>query len=373
MKNLSILFVAPVPPPVTGQSVACELLFNSLSLSHEVYLVDINKKSFKQGINSISRLAEVLYVFAKVSRNIKRSQLIYFTVSESVAGMFKDFVILLLCYRYLGRMVIHLHGGAGMRLLMSEKHPLLRAINSFFLKRVGAVVVLGERLKSIFSNAMPLDRLYAVPNFANDEFFVSPDVIESKFASTQPLRLLFLSNLLPGKGHLELLAALSQLPLEQRVCLQVDFAGGFESAEDESNFRQRVLAVEGLQVQVHGVVRGEHKRQLLKRAHLFCLPTYYPYEGQPISILEAYASGCAVMTTNHSGIFDTFTPGINGLELLPRKPESIKEALSYALVHPQALHKFAKANRLDAEEKYRASIHLDALQKIIFSVEKQAL
>ena len=154
---------------------------------------------------------------------------------------------------------------------------------------------------------VPAERLHAVPNFAGDEFFVTSSEIDNKFTSVEPLRLLFLSNLLPGKGHEELLTALSQLPLDMCKRLHVNFAGGFESPEDEARFRNRAQTIKTMQINVLGVVHGEQKRELLRNAHLFCLPTYYPYEGQPISILEAYASGCAVMTTDHSGIFDTFT------------------------------------------------------------------
>jgi glycosyltransferase involved in cell wall biosynthesis len=365
---MKLLFVAPLPKPITGQSIACELLFNSIKKKYTVNLIDINKKSFNQGFNSLLRFFVIVAILRKIYLRKVNVDLIYFTVSESMAGLLKDIAIYIICWFKLHRMVIHLHGGAGMRFLLSKKHPLLRFINSFFLKRIGGVIVLGDRLKSIYVGLVPAGKLYVVPNFANDEFFVERSTISAKFDSLAPLRLLFLSNLLPGKGHVELLAAFALLPVEHRRRLRVDFAGGFESSHDEKQFRQQVQNVEDMEIHVHGVVQGEHKRQLLEKAHLFCLPTYYPYEGQPISILEAYASGCAVMTTDHSGIFDTFTPGMNGLEVLPRNSQSIATALIQALAQPEKLYEFAKNNSLHANQKYRASIHLEALEKIIFSV-----
>jgi glycosyltransferase involved in cell wall biosynthesis len=366
---VSILVIAPLPPPITGQSVAVRAFIESFDSVTETIVIDTSKE-WALLSRPLRRSAHVCIMLLMIFRHRSAASLIYFNISQSLLGNLKDLLIYLVCWPYLGRMAIHLHGGAGMRVLMSSKHPVLRALNSFFLRRVGAVVILGDRLKDIYSDVVPADRLHTVPNFASDEFFVSKAVIDTKFASTAPLRLLFLSNLLPGKGHIELLAALSQLPADQRHLIHVDFVGGFDSQEDESSFRQQAEKLQGMQVNVHGVLQGEQKRTLLENAHMFCLPTYYPYEGQPISILEAYASGCAVMTTNHSGIFDIFTPAVNGVEVKPRNPQSIVHALQYALANRQDLHRFAITNQRHAQKKYRLQTHLKALKKAVFIMDR---
>jgi len=365
-----VLFICPLPPPTTGQSLASKQLFEALNPEVDALLVNLSKETFQQGVNSLARVVEVVNIVWQVRRTQHAAGLIYFTISESIAGNLKDLVIYAVCWRRLSRMVIHLHGGAGMREIMSNRHPLLRAMNAFFLKRLGAVIVLGGRLKSIYEGVVPPAKLHAVPNFAADEFFVTPEDIDTKFALVEPLRILFLSNLLPGKGHQELLAALGRLSPEVSARLHVDFAGGFESAEEETLFREHVQATGNVRIIVHGIVHGELKRDLLRTAHVFCLPTYYPYEGQPISILEAYASGCAVITTDHSGIFDTFTPGVNGIEVKPRSPESIVLALQYALTHTQDLLGQAKVSHQQALNLYRPATHIAALQAILHSVQK---
>lgn len=350
--------------------MAAEVLFQHLGKFAVLDKVNSSKAVFHQGISSFGRIREVICIIFQVWRLCRTADVVYFNVSQSLAGNLKDLLIFTACWRKLDRMVIHLHGGAGMREILSSKHPLLRAVNAFFLRRLGAVIVLGDRLKGIYEGIVPPSRVYAVPNFAKDEFFVDESDLQAKFSTVEPLRLLFLSNLLPGKGHEELLAALSLLPEDAHSRLHLDFAGGFESPEAEARFRQQVQAVQDVKIQVHGVVHGEHKRELLRKAHLFCLPTYYPYEGQPISILEAFASGCAVMTTDHSGIFDTFAPGVNGLEVKPRAPESIAQAIQHALAHTNEIYKYASNNLQSAQLKYRTSSHVEALEKIIFSVTR---
>ncbi len=47
----------------------------------------------------------------------------------------------------------------------------------------------------------------------------------------------------------------------------------------------------------------------------FALPTRYPNEGQPISILEAMGNGMFIITTDHAGIPDITVGTENGIVL----------------------------------------------------------
>jgi glycosyltransferase involved in cell wall biosynthesis len=353
---MRILFIAPLPDPVTGQSLACRVLLDELEKHHQVDVVDINKTSLKSGAagGALGRSLQVLGFAWQAWRRARHADVIYFTISESVAGNLKDLLIYAACAGRLSRMAIHLHGGAGMRVLMHDK-PLLAAINRFFLRRLGAIVLLGERHLDILRDLPNRQHVHLVPNFAQDTLFLAPEAIEAKFRHTAPLRLLYLSNLIPGKGYLELLAAYESLSPEQRSELRMDFAGAFENPQDEADFRGRIANLPG--VSYHGVVGGANKARLLADAHVFCLPTYYPYEGQPISILEAYASGCSVITTDHSGIFDVFEPGQNGLTVTGRSVPSVAQALAECLANPTALLRHAIHNRRQADERFRVATY----------------
>lgn len=352
---MRVLFIAPLPDPVTGQSLACQILLEGLQTAgHQVEVININKASLKSGGGSLSRIREVLGFAWQALRQARRVDLIYFTISESVAGSLKDALIYLACFGRLDRMAIHLHGGAGMRVLMHDK-PVMGAINRFFLRRLGAIVLLGERHLDILRDLPNKEHVHLVPNFAQDAFFLPTDRIEAKFRQVAPLRLLYLSNLIPGKGYLELLAAYESLQPQEQARMHIDFAGAFENGVDEAAFKARIAGLPG--VQYHGVVGGANKARLLAEAHVFCLPTYYPYEGQPISILEAYASGCSVITTDHSGIFDVFDPAQNGIAVAKRSAPAVAEALRACIADPQALSQHAKHNRAIADERFRVATY----------------
>lgn len=360
-KKIKILFVAPLPPPTTGQSIASGAFYNDLERRGvEAQVVNLRKKSFHSGVNSLGRILEIAVVLIKVLMSRLTTNHAYITVAESVAGNLKDLLIYLCLLGRLNTTYIHLHGGAGMRVLLSQQHPWLLRLNHFFLKRLAGVIVLGDRLASIYDNLVPPNRVHIVKNFAPNDTFVSASQLRRKLTNNKSVRVLYLSNLLPGKGYSDLLASIKLLPDPVLKTLEIDFAGGFETESDRSVFLETIKDMP--QVRYHGMVNGAYKRDLLAQAHIFCLPTYYPYEGQPISILEAYASGCAVLTTDHSGIFDIFSPGINGLVVEKKSPDSIATAISALATDFPQLRRYCIINARTARCDYRVEKHLQQLR-----------
>ncbi|NMM05995.1 glycosyltransferase family 4 protein [Polaromonas sp.] len=360
---MRMLFIGPLPEPVTGQSLACQIFLDELSKKYTVDVINLSKRDFSSGIDSLGRIGEVLAYIWQARRKSRMADCIYFTISQSISGNFKDILIYLACFDKLPRMAVHLHGGAGMRELFKPSNRILRALNRFFFGRIGAVIVLGARHVDIFEGIAPVDRIHVVPNFAVDPLFVDEATICLKFDRVAPLRLLFLSNLISGKGYIEMVEAYKSLDSNTREQVQIDFAGGFQSQEKKNEF---LSSIDGIsQLRYHGIVGGVRKLELFRDAHLFCLPTYYPYEGQPISILEAYASGCAVMTTDHSGILDVFANGRNGYCVEKRSPDSIRQAIERAVAEPAALCRMALNNRAEADELYRTDRYNARLVHIV--------
>lgn len=367
---MKVLFIGPLPEPTTGQSLACRVFLDAVEHKHDVVVVNLSKSTFRQGVSSLSRIVDVVRILLEVRRHRDGADVIYLTIAESIAGNLKDLAIYLICRRRLSRVVIHLHGGAGIRRILLRKGHPLRRVNEFFVRRLGGVIVLGQRHAPLFAHSVSADRLHVVPNFAQDELFETRERIDAKFHDATPMRVLFLSNLLPGKGHVELLEAYRSLDESLRAKMRLDYAGGFESSEDESAFLLQVRATPG--AEYHGTVRGEAKRALFQQAHVFCLPTYYPYEGQPISILEAYAAGCAVITTDHSGIGDIFAGGVNGLQVEPRSPSDLRKALEQVVTRVDGMRAIALANRDEADRKFRTCDYNARLMAILDSTAARA-
>jgi glycosyltransferase involved in cell wall biosynthesis len=97
---------------------------------------------------------------------------------------------------------------------------------------------------------------------------------------------------------------------------------------------------------------------------VLCLPTSYPYEAQPLVILEAYAAGCAVVTTNHAGIPDVFTPGENGIRVPAGDSEAVASALVELANDRAAAGDYALRNRVRADH-FTRDAHVAAVRRII--------
>jgi glycosyltransferase involved in cell wall biosynthesis len=359
---MKVLYIAPLPPPTTGHALASQILLEELMKSHVVDVVNLSRDRSVPRF-SPRRIRCIAKSYWHIWRSYKKVDAIYFTISESVAGNIKDLVIYLICVRRLARMLIHLHGGAGMMGIMARKGSLLYKLNSLALRRLGGVIVLGASHTGIYSDTVPAHKIHVVPNCAEDYLFASKEEILRKFSVESPLRLLFLSNFLPGKGFKELVQAYQDLDDSSRQKVQLDFAGEFRSNQEKTTFLKVIQADGG--IRYYGSVSGAAKRDCFSHAHVFCLPTYYPYEGQPISILEAYASGCVVVTTNHSGIRDIFADNVNGYQVEQRSSDSITRAIVHMLGHMDDLRAIALANRESAFARYRTSIYTASLRRVV--------
>ena len=68
---MKILFIAPVPPPINGQSKASKVLLDALVEEHDVRIVNLSKSSLKNGVNSFGRFFEIFEILKDVKKKRK--------------------------------------------------------------------------------------------------------------------------------------------------------------------------------------------------------------------------------------------------------------------------------------------------------------
>lgn len=364
MKEMKILFIAPLPPPIDGQSKASmEALSAILEKGWSVTVINSNRSRIKRtAFTEIWRVIDVISMLWKIVFTPKEVDYIYISLSESFLGNLKDLFTYIVLRKNLDSIVLHMLGGSGMRKILSGS-GLISRVNSYFMKKMKGVIVEGERSVDIFHSNFNKDKIRVVPNFFEDYLHVTQREIEKKFENMESLNVLYLSNLLPGKGYVELLEGYALLPDDLKKNISLSFVGGFSSSENKQRFLRDVANVGGVEY-IGEFIDGEDKRKLYLQSHIFCLPTYYPYEGQPISILEAYATGCVVVTTPHAGIPDIFIDGKNGFFVQPRSARDICRIFQKISQEKSHIKNIAIQNADEAFSNYRSIVYRQKILSI---------
>jgi len=134
------------------------------------------------------------------------------------------------------------------------------------------------------------DRVHVVGVGYNDSIFVQPVK-----ASPGPVQLVYAGKLSRAKGVPWMLRALSSIEAPDWHLHLVGGGSGEEKAEC-LKLADRL----GHRLTVHGAVSQQRLADIMKRSHVFVLPSFY--EGLPLVVLEALASGCRIVATELPGI-----------------------------------------------------------------------
>lgn len=359
-----ICFIAQFPPPMHGLSKAVETLYNS-NLNSEIdphgefefEKVDItNNKKFFNNLLKISR---------------SNADLFYFTISQTKGGNLRDLVILKLLELQRKKCLVHLHGGYYRQLVDNDMAGWQRKANYKAFKKLSGAIVLSKSLKKIFEGMVDDDKIFVVENCVDDQYLLTDKEIKEKLKvleNEKVLHVLWLSNFIRSKGYPFVL----ELARAEKECVDAggekrfhfDFAGKFFK-DNEKDYFERYIKENGLgeYVTYHGIVGGEQKRELLKKCCIFILPTRYPNEGQPISIIEAMGNGMFIITTDHAGIPDIVDDGVNGIVMKDKEEKNLIQELYEINIHQ--LKNFIKKNREYCIDNFSEKSYIQKMKKVL--------
>jgi glycosyltransferase involved in cell wall biosynthesis len=272
------------------------------------------------------------------------------------SAMYRDWVVMLICRPFFKRVILHWHAAGLAKWLEMVMTMRSRSLTYRLMKQIDLSIVLSkynradaEKLFSrrlrVVSNGIPdpcprfaeevLPRRRA--RFAARRKLLSGAKLEDADlrdtgGDPQEIKVLYLAHCTREKGVFDTLAAVAlasgRLCSRQApVSLRLVVTGGFVKAAEKEEFDRR-LAEPGMAdlVQYLGFVSGEKKHQLLREADLFCFPTYYENENQPVNLIEALAFGLPILTTRWRSLPELFPENYPGLVNV-RSPEQLADRL----------------------------------------------
>lgn len=325
-----VIFIGALPPPFMGPTLATEVILKS-SLKDRFELIHLDTSDHR-GIetlgafdfeNIFGALKGYWQVFWMSLRY--RPALVYIPHSQTTLGYLKDSIMIILA-KLLGRRVVgHLRGG-NWRNWLDGASPATRAYVRIVHGMVDGQIVLGETLRSLFSDILPPDRIFVVPN--------GKDIVyPPKPPPDGTVRVTYLGNMIRTKGVLD---ALHAVPAVAARCSNVEFqfAGAWDSPDVRQEVEAFIAANPGLPIRWIGATHGADKLALLNRADVFVYPTWYPPEGHPWVIVEAMAAGLPVVSCDQGAIVESVIDGRNGFIVPKRDPGAVAERLTQLVLDP---------------------------------------
>lgn len=347
-----VCFIAQFAPPINGLTKAVETLYNS-KLNEEFLLDKINLTDNKRIIFNIFKLI------------FNDSDIFYFTIAQSKFGNLRDLILMLIIVILKKkRLIVHLHGGYYRQLYENHMGRFQRKLNRLVLKKISLAIVLGQSLKNIFEGLVQEEKIVIIHNCVDEKYLVPENNFLDKIAKhKEGFNILYLSNFIESKGYKTVLELCNLFKYDNRI--KFHFAGAFYNEVDRQNFLNFIVDNKLSNVNYYGVVEGKIKLNLLMLADIFILPTFYPEEGQPISVIEAMGNGCYIISTKHAGIPDLVSCKVNG-ELFERENiDKIKNHIENIIDNKSFVRKVAINNRRKVLENYTEKQYISNMIKAI--------
>ena len=326
-RKRKILFVMQLPPPIHGVSVMNKHIRDSkvinedfechyINLATAKNIDDIQKAGFYKYILTLKIL---LTTFYKMATN--RYDYVYITIFPWGFAFFKDSLVVILAKLFGFKSLLHLHTHGFKR--NSEKSKFRKKYYQFIFKNTEVICLsplLIEDIEYIYKG-----NVYILPNGIPQVNF------ENKYNPNQnPTNLLYLSNLIKGKGILILIDAIELIKNKG-----YDFTLRIAGSEGDVDYKtiKELLKAKNLEkmVELLGPKFNAEKYEEFLKASIFLLPSNYDTFG--LVLLEAMQFGVPSISTNIGGIPDVLGNG-RGIIINEITPHALADAIEQLIKNP---------------------------------------
>jgi len=205
------------------------------------------------------------------------------------------------------------------------QNTFYRVIEKKYLQSVDGFIFNSRTTERVVNSLLENRKADIVAYPPTDRFGepISEEEIKSR-AQTDPLRILFLGNVIERKGLHTLLKAVSS----QRLAFRVDVIGSLASEPAYAKQMQEFIAHNNLSssVSLHGPLDKQPLSAKLKQAHVLVVPS--SYEGFGIVYLEGMCFGLPAIGTTAGAANEVIDDGQTGFLIEPDASKSLAAHLT---------------------------------------------
>ncbi len=212
-------------------------------------------------------------------------------------------------------------------------------------RKVDVFIALAESFRGkLVHGGVPPDRIRVKPNFVLSD----PGIGQHRGGFA-----LFVGRLSPEKGVLSMIKAWNMLA---DIPLKIIGDGPLEE-------QVREAASGNANIQLLGRMPHDAALALMKDASMLIFPSEW-YEGFGRSVIEAFATGLPVVTSNIGSPAELVGDGLTGLHFSAGDPADLAQKVRWACSHPGDLALMGRKARDEYELKYTAEVNYQMLMQI---------
>jgi len=342
----------------SGQAMMFEALTDYLKENkYSVDIINLTSKftNIQVGKITLKRINEYFSIIIKSIPYFFKNKggILYITTAQTKGGFLRDLIFIHLGTIFRYRILIQQFG--------SNFDAFYNSLNSFFRYLVKKtfnkgkyIIVEGEVTKKQFSFIEDYENKVLTLTNGLPERTIKTNTEIKTVKKDESFKMIYLSYMIESKGYLDVLEAVNILINEFDRNVECVFAGMFKLSVDDEKFKSEIEA----SLEFHNFIQknkldkfvtyydglmGTKKSEAFLKSHIFLLPTYFKFEGQPVSVLEAMAYGCVPIVTKYRMIPDMVTPE-TGIYVEKKSPRQIADKIMYLMDNPEIYKKYSKAS-----------------------------
>jgi len=363
-----ILFLVHLAPPVHGAATICgyvkdSVLINSsfdckfINLASAGSLSDIGKWNFKK----VLVILQLWFTVLKTTVTGKY-QLCYMTINAKGGAWYKELVTVAILKLFSVPIVYHFHNKG----VEENSNTRFKKLLYLFQFNKTKSIVISPLLYPDIKKLVPPADVYYCPNGITALALNKKDTILTPKTTlkNEPVKILFLSNLIESKGVYVLLEACSLLQ-KKSIPFNCIFIGG-ESDITAADFNSKVKYL-NLQTNVsyQGKKYGLEKQIAFSEADIFAFPTYYHNETFGLVIVEAMQQALPVVSTFEGGVPDVVADNISGFLVPQQNAKALAEKLELLIQNPNLRSEMGNAGKKLYQEKFTIEIFEKKILEIL--------
>lgn len=357
MATYSAMLFAPLPPPIGGIASITAMLHRELGDNPAVLFVQPAAKT-----TTWKRVLRPLLSIGRLVRGTLRVRLRGRVVVFSSSRMsFWERCVWAAIVLLLRRTIVLVMVAGDFPEAFARSPRVLGAIARWLFRRHGLIVAAQSAAwVRVYQNIFPDTTIVQVGATVDSEFFQERTAITS---TKSVLTLLFVGWIIEDKGIVDLLDAVAAIGSLLMARAHVRLVG---PTFGRDAFWQNEIDRRGITGLVEVVGAVTNRAAILREYHeadAFVFPSHF--EGFPVALLEAIASGLPCIATNVGGVADILDGGRAGLIVPPHAVSVLALALESFVCDAALRCRFAEAASRHSREAFSREACLSSYERVL--------